>query len=263
MPQPRPPTAADFSTLPPDLQIALIPPSPSPDSPATPTVNAILLLFHGLGDTESSFAQFARNLNLPGVFAISVRGVNSIPASLITDSFSSSSPRGYFHWGDDLETSLSGNGGEYFTKARDMVLNNLVRDVLIAKCGWATRDILLFGFGQGGSFALGLASWVSSGRFEVGGGEDGDVFRGVVAVGGRVPDSMIVGGTGNKKARTPVLVCRGRRSEVVDEEAVEVLREVFEDVQVVEWKRDEDGMPREREEVVPLMRFFADRLRAW
>jgi predicted esterase len=73
-----------------------------------------------------------------------------------------------------------------------------------------------------------------------------------------VPSSK--GGLG--KAKTPVLVCCGRESEAVDADAEEVLERAFEKVKVVRWERDDDGMPRSREEVLPMMQFFAARLRS-
>lgn len=245
MPQTRIPTPQDFSSLPPCLTTTLIPPSP-PES-----TTSFLILFHGLGDSEIPFANFARSLNLPGVMAISVRGPSPLPPAMLGLD-RGGGPTRHWHWGDDL--SLSGGeleGDPGFEKARGLVLGELIGEVLVGRCGWERRDVMLFGFGQGGGFALGLARWV---------GEEG--FKGVVSVGGALPGSMIPAGK-EKKARTPVLVCRGRESEVVDEEAEEVLRREFEEVRVVSWKRAEDGMPRDRDEVLPMMHFFAGRLRAW
>lgn len=137
-----------------------------------------------------------------------------------------------------------------FNKAEELVLGRLVREVLVGRCGWEVGDVMVFGFGQGGSVALGLA-----GRLR-----EGERFKGVVSVGGGWVGS--VGRRVGGKGRTPVLVCHGRESEVLDEEGVERVREVFEDVREVRWKRGDDGMPRSREEILPVMEFFAERLRA-
>ncbi len=60
------------------------------------------------------------------------------------------------------------------------------------RCGWQPSDVLLFGFGQGGSLALGLASRVRVGPRveevieEGGGGISGPskvTFKGVVSIG--------------------------------------------------------------------------------
>jgi predicted esterase len=37
------------------------------------------------------------------------------------------------------------------------LLRILIKDVLVSKCGYAPRDVVLFGFGQGGMVALSTA----------------------------------------------------------------------------------------------------------
>jgi predicted esterase len=227
-----------------------------------------LLLFHGLGDSEAPFATFARNLALPGVLAISVRGIAPLPALVAPEGGSAG-----FHWGDDLrfdegEGALDPDPG--FERARGWVMDRLIGEVLVGKCGWELEDVMLFGFGQGGAFALGLASALRAGPRveEVAGGNTGPgmrggkKFKGVVSVGGGLPASMMPTVSGLGKAQTPVLVCCGRESEAVDEDAVDLLEREFERVKVVRWKRADDGMPLNREEVLPMMEFFAERLRS-
>lgn len=124
---------------------------------------------------------------------------------------------------------------------------------------------MLFGFGQGGSLALGLASSLRLQRVEdvtEGGKEKEKAFKGVVSIGGALPASMVPTVSGLGKAKTPVLVCCGRESEAVDEEAVDVLEREFESIKLVRWKRASDGMPQNREEALPMMQFFAERLRS-
>jgi predicted esterase len=94
------------------------------------------------------------------------------------------------------------------------------------------------------------------------GKEKGRAFKGVVSVGGALPVSMVPTVSGLGKAKTPVLVCCGRESEAVDGDAEELLEREFEEVKLVRWKRNDDGMPRSREEVFPMMQFFAERLRS-
>lgn len=256
-----PSTTQPSSSSPPPLSLVY------PNPPESTT--AILLLFHGLGDGPDSFASFARNLALPGVLAISVRGTAPLPA-LLADPDPDASKQGY-HWGDDITFTA---GGEIdpdpgFARARAWVMDKLVGEVLVGACGWEVGDVMLFGYGQGGSLAVGLASAL---RGAVGRVEDvttereregrGRAFKGVVSVGGALPASMVPSVSGLGKAKTPVLVCCGRESEAVDGDAVEVLEREFETVKVVRWKRADDGMPRNREEVLPMMQFFAERLRS-
>ncbi|KAL2128979.1 hypothetical protein VTI74DRAFT_8387 [Chaetomium olivicolor] len=276
MPPTRIPTPADFTSIY-SSHPAYHPSSSASSSSSSPPISlvfpspaesttSILLLFHGLGDSEAPFASFARNLSLPGVLSISVRGVSPLPALVAGDG----EGQGY-HWGDDLGFTA---GGEIdpdpgFGKARTWVMEKLVGEVLVQKCGWEMGDIMLFGFGQGGTLALGLASMLRMGAKveEVGSGTEGrglgdrKRFKGVVSVGGGLPASMVPSMSGLGKAKTPVLVCCGRESEAVDEDAVDVLEREFEEVKVVRWKRSDDGMPRNREEVLPMMQFFAERLR--
>ncbi|KAI8622973.1 alpha/beta-hydrolase [Xylariaceae sp. FL1651] len=261
----RIPKPQDFAHLQPSLHVSLV----FPEVPETTT--SILILFHGLGDSDASFAAFAKNLNLPGVLAISVRGVSPLPPALLGLSDSeAASPTTHFHWGDDL-TLLPSTGDldpdPGFSKAEHLVLEKLVRETLIGSCGWETNDILLFGFGQGGSFALGLSSKLRNSERVVdvteGDRTTGFAFKGVVSIGGHLPMSMIPTTSVRDKARTPVLICHGRNSEILDAESIETLKEEFVDVREVKWKKVDDSMPKNREEMLPIMQFFAERLRAW
>lgn len=129
--------------------------------------------------------------------------------------------------------------------------------------GFEMRDVFFFGFGQGGVVALSLAE-------ALGGKELG----GVVAVGGRLPGSrtamksaLEVAGikdtelASGKKARTSVILCGGNRGTVVTSDAVADLKARFETVTYTKWAREGDGMMRNREEMLPIMKFLASRLR--
>ncbi|KAI1498494.1 Alpha/Beta hydrolase protein [Biscogniauxia marginata] len=262
----RIPTPEDFSHLAPSLHLSLT----FPEVPETTT--AILILFHGLGDSEASFTTFAKNLNLPGVLSISVRGVSPLtPALLGLPESDATGPTKNFHWGDDLTIStttedLDPDPG--FSKAEEIVLGKLIRETLVGKCGWETNDILLFGFGQGGSLALGLSSRLrgSARAVDVREGEQkdiGSVFKGALSIGGPLPTSMVPSLSARDKARTPVLVCHGRESEALDADAMEVIRKEFADVREVKWRKNDDSMPKNRDEMLPVMQFFAERLRGW
>ncbi|KAI4868269.1 alpha/beta-hydrolase [Hypoxylon rubiginosum] len=259
----RVPKPDDFAHLSPSLHISLI----FPEIPETTT--SILIMFHGLGDSEAPFVSFAKNLNLPGVLAISVRGVSPLPPSLLGLSESEAArPAQHFHWGDDL--TLSQSTGDLdpdpgFSKAEQLVLGKLIRGTLIEKCGWETNDILLFGFGQGGSLALGLSSRIRQAEKVVditeGDKPTGTAFKGAVSIGGSLPTSMIPTLSAREKSRTPILVCHGRSSESLDEDAVDVLRREFIDMREAKWKKSDDSMPGNRDEILPIMQFFAERLR--
>ncbi|KAH7033141.1 Alpha/Beta hydrolase protein [Microdochium trichocladiopsis] len=281
----RIPQASDFDHLGkqhPPLHVSLVFPE------VVETTTSIMILFHGLGDSEVSFAGLARNLKLPGVLAIAVRGVEPLPPALLGLPPDVAAGVGdgtrHFHWGDDLDMDPS--TGELdpdpgFDKAKRAVLDGLVFDTLVGKLGWRTEDMLLFGFGQGGSLALGLASRlrdpegisdarvvdVTEGDPQAQKREEGEemtAFKGVVSIGGPLPPSMVPSLSSREKARTPVLVCHGRNSEVVDEDAMEFIRKEIRDVREVKWTKGrssgDDGMPRNREEMLPIMQFLAERL---
>lgn len=265
-PKIRIPSARDFAPLSPDLKVALHFPSP-PESTA-----AILILFHGLGDSQASFSSFARNMNLPGVLAITVQGTSLLPPALLGLPPDSGPPR-HFHWGDDLNLATQSDGLDAdpgFSKAFNLVVERLIRETLVEKCAWELSDILLFGYGQGGTLALGSASKIREGPRveevkEANNGtpvETPKAFKGVVSVGGALPASMIPSLSNRPKSKTPVLICHGRSCETVDEDAVDVLKQEFSDVREVKWKKADSSMPSNREEMLPVMQFFAERLRS-
>jgi hypothetical protein len=83
-------------------------------------------------------------------------------------------------------------------------------------------------------------------------------FGGAISIGAGLPASF----SGTAKARTPVLVCGGSRSQNVTRGVVDKLRESFTDVEYVKWEKGDDGMMRNREEALPIMRFLGRRLRS-
>ncbi|KAG5925212.1 hypothetical protein E4U42_004445 [Claviceps africana] len=244
---PRIPTQADLTPLLP-LHVTMQPPSP-PES-----TTSLLILLHGLGDSEAPFSAFARNMSLPGVLCLSVRGPSLLPPSLLDDE----DTRGGYHWGDDVQ--LDSSTGEIdpdpgFSRAERLIMDGLVRGVLVGECGWDMCDVLVFGFGQGGSLALGMGVGLPAGDS---GRDARDVFKGIVSVGGPLPRSMLRrGGAASEKSRTHVLLCQ-----VGGEEEVDVVRREFANVSVVRWRREGVSMPRDRDEMFPLMKFFAERLRS-
>lgn len=87
-------------------------------------------------------------MNLPETACISLRG----PQNLLD--------LGGFHWGDDIIFNSSFGGIDAdagFTQTNEL-LKTVVQGVLVDKCGYKFRDILFFGFGQGGMAALSGAS---------------------------------------------------------------------------------------------------------
>jgi hypothetical protein len=163
----------------------------------------------------------------------------------------------HFHWGDDVRLDPStGDVDEDpgFEKASEVVLGKLIRETIVGKLGWEVDDVLIFGFGQGGSLALGLASRLANARVEdvtEGGGKKKDQFKGVISLGGPLPMSMVSTVSARKKSKTKVLLVQ------VGEEAAEFVNKEFMMADVVRWKRRDMDMPRSREEMLPIMGFIA------
>lgn len=136
-----------------------------------------------------------------------------------------------------------------FERCRTMVLDSVITSVLVGKCAYPPRHILFLGFGQGGMAALSLCS--SASDLE---------FGGVISIAGRLPRSARK--ETETKCKTPVLLLGGSRSSEVTSSRVREVRERFQDVEYVKWAKSEDSMPRSREEMLPIMKFFARRLRS-
>ncbi|KAJ5241253.1 uncharacterized protein N7469_002844 [Penicillium citrinum] len=218
-------------------------PSPSPN---------ILLLLHGLGDSAAGFSAFGRAMNLPETTVVTVQAPTPLPFDL-----------GGFHWGDDVNFdsrtgALDMDAG--LTRSTTKLLE-LVRNTLVQKCGYRLREILILGFGQGGMAGLTLARElsISPSSSSAAGSENREPLAGVVSIGAPYPLS---GQRSGPKNRTPVLLVSGRDSAVVSDGAVTRTKEVFEFVEVSRYTRKGDGMPSNRDEMLPVMQFFARRLRS-
>lgn len=275
------PIAEDF---PPDITVVISYPgshdnTPPPTSTTKSATQNILVLLHGLGDTATQFASFGRALNLPETICITVQAPTPLPTTFIDH-------EGY-HWGDDImfddtnsEGALAMDAG--FDRARKVIVKDVITDTLLNKCGYKMRDIMLLGFGQGGMAALDAArelglhppveelpeatvssSSSSSEALRAPGTVSGNhaSLSGVVSFGAAYPLS---GSTLGPKDRTPVLLLAGRDdgSSAVTETDLKRTKSVFEFVEIHRWPRRGDGMPRNRDDMMPVMQFFARRLRS-
>ncbi|KAK0848212.1 hypothetical protein LTR03_005895 [Friedmanniomyces endolithicus] len=233
----RLPVAADF---PANVILTVVPP-PNNDPPTN-----ILLLLHGLGDKHASFTRLGEQLNLPETACIAVQGPQGL---MDLDGF---------HWGDDIIFD-SNNGGldaDAGFRQSTVMLKALVEDDLVGKCGYRAREIMVFGLGQGGMAALSLAVTLHQAAKSPSDGELG----GVISIGGGLPGEAPAALV--NKCKTPLLVCGGSSDSVVTPSSEEKLRHVFEAVETKRYHRPGDTMPRDRDEMLPVMQFFARRLRS-
>jgi predicted esterase len=211
--------------------------APSSQSPAN-----ILILLHGLGDTNASFKKLGQQLNLPETACVSIQAPKPLPFGL-----------GGFHWGDDMVFDQSTGEMDMdtgFKASTRLVLDKVIREGLIGKCGYQAREIVIFGFGQGAMVGLQAAAELY-----------GDGLGGVVSIGGILSHSLPLKAL-EKKSKTPVLVCKAAKKSAVTDSATSKLKDAFQYVEVKEWKKSGDGMPSSREEMLPIMQFFARRLRS-
>ncbi|KAH9859334.1 hypothetical protein IAQ61_011115 [Plenodomus lingam] len=229
----RLPSSADFPS---SAKLTITPP-PTPQPPTN-----VLILLHGLGDTNASFTRLGQQLNLPETVCIAVQAPAPLPFDL-----------GGFHWGDDM--IFDQKTGEMdmdtgFKASMRLVLDSVIREGLMKKCGYKAREMILFGFAQGGMVGLQAAAEL-----------DGEELGGVISIGGTLPLSLSVKAQ-EKKSKTPVLVCKASRNSAVTDGSVSRIKGVFEYVEIKEWAKRGDGMASNREEMMPIMQFFARRLRS-
>lgn len=148
------------------------------------------------------------------------------------------------------------------TRSTTTLVDEVVRGVLVRKCGYALREIMILGLGQGGMAGLVAARELgraSTSANEGAVGEESGTLAGVISIGAPYPLS---GERSGAKSRTPVLLVAGRDSVVVSDGAVRRTKEVFEFVEVSRYARKGDGMPSNQDEMLPVMQFFARRLRS-
>ena len=83
---------------------------------------------------------------------------------------------------------------------------------------------------------------------------------GIITIGGPLPSEAPAGLV--SKNKTPVLVCGGSDRSAVTSASEDRLKRLFEFVEVKRYRRSGDGMPSNRDEMMPVMQFFARRLRS-
>ncbi|KAL9102554.1 MAG: hypothetical protein Q9163_002304 [Psora crenata] len=226
----RLPTAADFPS---HLNLTItIPPLTAP----RPT--NVLLLLHGLGDTSKSFTELSKQMKLPETVCLSLQAPMPLPFDL-----------GGFHWGDDIifdQTDGQMDIDTGFERAIRAIKLDVIERSLIEKCGYKHREIMMLGFGQGGVAALAAASSIT------------EELGGVISIGGPLPRSS----SSKHNITTPLLLLGGSSNTVITRTVIERLRTAFQNVVYHKWQRPGDGMPVNHQEMLPIMGFFARRLRS-
>lgn len=239
------------------LNIQTLQPSDFPSS-LTPIIHKstqaatpenVVLFFPGLGDSAANFSNFARALNLPDVVAITLQPTFPLPFPIGPGN----------HWSEDLQFDQAIGAldpDSPLTFSTNLIANDVISKILIEKCNLRTGQIHLFGFGQGGSLALSiplhpcLASQSSLGS--------------VISIGGILSVSAPLPASDKAKNRTSILLLGGSKGALAadDQSPIKRIKHVYEFVEYHQWRKNEDSMPKTRDEVLPMMRFLARRLKS-
>ena len=226
------PRALLVSDFPSHFQLTLTPPPSS-----SPQLTNVLILLHGLGDTYTPFTELGKQLSLPETTCLSLQALTPLPFDL-----------GGYHWGDDVQFNQADGNMEFdagFEKSTRVLRNDVIR-VLVEECGYQHREILFFGLGQGAMAALAVAASLTQ---ELGG---------IISIGGQMPSMDLP----TEGAHTPILVIGGSSDTLVTKTGIALLKTAFSHVEYHKWNRSGDGMPRNRDEMLSIMRFFARRLKS-
>ena len=137
-----------------------------------------------------------------------------------------------------------------FGKTCKIIRKDVIQDTLIGKCGYKSRDIFLFGYGQGGTAAIAADLDMR---------ELGE-FGGIISIGGPVPMSSL---PAKPPSSTPICVIGGSSNTLITKSALAEIKRCFpRDVSYHKLEGPGDGMPRNTEEMYPIMRFLARRMKS-
>ncbi|KAL8978503.1 MAG: hypothetical protein Q9205_005924 [Flavoplaca limonia] len=137
-----------------------------------------------------------------------------------------------------------------FSKSSHIISEDIITKILVQKCCYKPRNILLFGFGQGAMAAIAAAI------------SQGSELGGIVSIGGPLADSLRNDSGTVVKNDTPLIVLGGSSGTLITQSALTLMKQRFRTLEYIKWPRQGDGMPGNRDEMLPIMRFFARRLQS-
>ncbi|EJF60353.1 hypothetical protein DICSQDRAFT_147998 [Dichomitus squalens LYAD-421 SS1] len=219
----------------------------------------LLILLHGLGDTQVPFGKLGRQLHLPQTATLALRAPEQIPF-LYEQAFQ------WYTSFDPLGELIDRPNPTPALDLMSKVVEHLTKD-----CRWPPHRIHLFGFAQGGSVAaeFALKYWRSElslhqkslPSFDANSGSDASehaprAFGSIVSVSG----PLLSYPTLSRPCPTPFLILHRPppAESALAPDAVTALRKGFTKVEEVKMKGE--GMPRSKEEFEPIMRFWSEHL---
>lgn len=221
-----PPRLPELSDFPPSIMMRIL--DPIIDVP----IRHCIIMLHHHGNNEKTMNTLAKRLQQEqreSAFLL-LRGLQAIPGG-----------NSGYHWADPERGS-----DETFLDVSRVVLLDIIKNGLIAKCRFQPREIIVLGHCQGGMAALAIAaSWS---QIE---------FGGAVSVGGPIPTytELQLG----VKAKTPALILGGTLGDITPT-ALQQIRTNFTYVDSDIRRDTHDEIP-DAAGIKPLLEFFAHRLR--
>jgi predicted esterase len=217
--RPRIPTPEELLGLP--VKARIIPPK------GKESVENIIIVLHDHSGNEHFLQDFAeKNLRPKDTACLLLRGVSAVARKV--DSY---------QWEDNDDA---------FLKSSKAILDDVISILLINKCNFPARKIIIFGQGEGAVAALTIFSaWE---RVE---------FGGVICVGGQLPP--YIASPGDTKSKTAVLLLGGSLG-MTTPLAKHRIEQNFSyvDCDLLEGKYD--ALPRSRQQLKSLKDFFSHRL---
>ncbi|RPD58608.1 hypothetical protein L226DRAFT_466458 [Lentinus tigrinus ALCF2SS1-7] len=218
----------------------------------------LLILLHGLGDTQIPFGKLGRQLHLPQTATLALRAPEQIPF-LYEQAFQ------WYTSFDPLGELIDRPNPTPALELMDKVIAHLTKD-----CAWPPHRIHFFGFAQGGTVAAEFAlkfwrtelslqqkSLPSSGQ---------DSFPPIANAPRALGSIVSVSGpllsypTSPNPCPTPVLIFHRPppAESALPSGAIAALKKGF--AKVAEVKMQGEGMPRSKDEFEPIMRFWSEQL---
>ncbi|KAH9947820.1 hypothetical protein B0H21DRAFT_302068 [Amylocystis lapponica] len=207
----------------------------------------LLILLHGLGDTEVPFTRLGRQLKLPQTATLALRAPEQVP-------FLYEQAYQWYPSFDPLGEVLASPNPTPALELLGKVLEHLVHD-----SAWPPHRIHLFGFAQGGSVVaeLGLKWWKDELQKQKESSSEPRPLGSIVSVSG----PLLSYPTPSTVCPTPLLVFHRLPPAEMAFSTGDIAAFSKGYGKFVEVKmRGADGMPRSREEWEPIMRFWSERL---